>query len=63
MQPYIPYIVLEALVFERVREAERLNRQSAFPLAHALRRRSGAMLIRIGTWLQQPVPDPVPEAI
>jgi hypothetical protein len=59
MQPYIPYIVLEALVAERVREIEGLRRTPAFRSAAALRR-LGALLVRLGGWLQRPLPEPMP---
>jgi hypothetical protein len=56
MQPYIPYIVLEALVAERVRKAEARQFDPVFEIGPALRRRVGEMLVRLGGRLQQSHP-------
>lgn len=63
MQPYIPYVVLEALVAERVQEAQGLHsREPAFRIGAALHQQLGAILVRLGTWLQASGPGPVPRA-
>jgi hypothetical protein len=62
MQPYIPYIVLEALVAERVRKADAREYEPVFGIGPALRRRLGEMLVRVGVRLQGSVPAPAASA-
>lgn len=58
MQPYIPYIVLEALVAERLRDAERYRREPGWRPRLMLRRQLGTWLVRAGMRLQPTAPAP-----
>jgi hypothetical protein len=63
MLPYIPYFVIEALAEDRVREIVGLKPQRSSNANPALRRRLGAALVRLGGWLQRPLPEPLPRTI
>lgn len=58
MQPYIPYIVLEALAAERTRDLERRGQERGLLPRLMLRQRLGAWLVRAGERLQPLAPAP-----